>query len=57
METNKKTSSQNQIEAAIELYHQQKWDCAITLAAAGEGILPPTDDPHYFRLSNLTIKS
>jgi hypothetical protein len=27
--------------------HQGHFECAITLAAAGEGILPDTDDPHF----------
>ena len=48
MHTTKKESSQRQIEVAIQLLRDQKLDCAITLAAAGEGILPPTEDPHLF---------
>ena len=49
MRTTKKDSSQRQIEVAIQLLRDNKLDCAITLAAAGEGILPPTEDPHLFR--------
>ena len=49
METSKKTSALRQIETAIRLFHEGSLDCAITLAAAGENILPATDDPHLFQ--------
>ena len=49
MKTSKKESSQRQIQASIKLFHDGDLDCAITLAAAGEGILPPTDDPHLYQ--------
>jgi hypothetical protein len=49
METNKQQSSQRQIERAIEHFHRGDLDCAITLAAAGEGMLPQTEEPHIFK--------
>lgn len=49
METSKKESAQRQIEVAIRLFNEGKLDCAITLAAAAEGMLPQTDNPHIFR--------
>jgi hypothetical protein len=36
-----------QIHAAIEHLHRGDCECAITLAAAGEGMLPPTDKPIF----------
>lgn len=50
METDKKRSSQRQIETAIRLFHEGNLDSAITLGAAGEGLLPHTDDPHLFQM-------
>ena len=50
LETSKKDSSQRQIQAAIAQYEVGALDCAITLAAAAEGILPATDDPHLFQI-------
>ena len=49
METSKKASSQRQIEAAILHLTRGDLDCAITLSAAAEGILPETPDPHIFQ--------
>ncbi len=46
MDTSKKDSAQRQIESAIALLRQRKLDCAITLAAAAENMLPTTDEPH-----------
>jgi hypothetical protein len=46
MDTSKKDSAQRQIECAITLFRQGKLDCAITLAAAAENMLPKTDEPH-----------
>jgi hypothetical protein len=42
-----KEASAEQIHAAIEFYGKQHLACAITLAAAGEGMLPATDKPHF----------
>jgi hypothetical protein len=36
-----------QINAAIEHLQRGDFECAITLAAAAEGILPQTDDAHF----------
>ena len=49
LETSKKASAIRQINAAIAHLHQGEIDCAITLAAAGEGTLPATDDPYLFK--------
>jgi hypothetical protein len=46
MDTSKKDSAQRQIACAITLFRQGKLDCAITLAAAAENMLPKTDEPH-----------
>jgi hypothetical protein len=40
-------SSRRQAHAAIEHYEKQNFECAITLAAAAEGMLPPTDKPYF----------
>ena len=42
-------ASMRQIHAAIEHLHRQDFECAITLAAAGEGMLPSTDKQHFFK--------
>jgi hypothetical protein len=47
IETNVRFASMRQIHAAIEHLHRGDFECAITLAAAGEGMLPPTDNPHF----------
>ena len=36
---------------------QGDFECAITLAAAAEGILPPTDKPHMFEKVRALEKS
>src|SRR5688572_25891059 len=46
--TTKQQSAQRQIEATIRDLRHVELDCAITLAAAAEGMLPPTEDPHLF---------
>ena len=40
-----------QIHAAIEHLHRGDFECAITLAAAGEGMLPPTEEPYFRELA------
>ena len=40
-----------QIYAAIEHLHRGDFECAITLAAAGEGMLPPTEEPYFRELA------
>ncbi|MER8640180.1 hypothetical protein [Mesorhizobium sp. M1365] len=50
LETSKKQSSQRRIQAAIELLHRGWLDCAISFAAAAEGILPPTEDSRLFQM-------
>ncbi|NPU10920.1 hypothetical protein HL666_09115 [Bradyrhizobium sp. 83002] len=47
METKIEYAAMRQIHVAIECYRQQHWECAITLAAAAEGMLPNTDEPHF----------
>lgn len=42
-------AAMRQIHAAIEHLRRGDFECATTLAAAGEGILPPTDSPHFFQ--------
>jgi hypothetical protein len=37
-----------QIHAAIDHLHRGDFECAITLAAAGEGMLPAIDNPDSF---------
>jgi hypothetical protein len=43
-----------QIHAAIEHLQRGDFECAMTLAAAGEGMLPPTDEPHFRELARMT---
>jgi hypothetical protein len=47
IETNVQFASMRQINVAIENLHTGHWECAITLAGAAEGMLPPTDEPHF----------
>lgn len=47
IETNTRFASMRQIHAAIEHHARQDWECAITLAAAAEGMLPATDEPYF----------
>jgi hypothetical protein len=48
IETTKRLAAQRQIHGAIEHFNKSEFECAITLAGAGEGILPPTENPHLF---------
>ena len=48
VETTKKLAAQRQIDAAIAHLHRGELECAITLAAAAEGLLPDTNEPHVF---------
>lgn len=50
LETSRKQSAHRQIEAAIQFFHNGKIDCAITLAAAAENMLPRTNEPHIFQI-------
>jgi hypothetical protein len=51
IETTKKLAAKRQIHAAILLLRkEQEFECAITLAAAAEGLLPTTDEPHIFKV-------
>jgi hypothetical protein len=47
IETNIRFASMRQIHEAIQHLHRGDFECAITLAAAGEGMLPDTDKPHF----------
>ncbi len=47
IETKIRFASMRQIDAAIEHLHRGDFECAITLAGAGEGMLPETDNPHF----------
>ena len=49
IETSKKLSALRQINAAIEHFHKGDFECAITLAAAAEGLLPEGKSPSLFR--------
>ena len=48
IETTKKLAAQRQIDAAIAHLHKAELECAVTLAAAAEGLLPDTDEPYIF---------
>ncbi len=50
IKTTKKLAATRQIQAAIVHFWKDDYECAITLAAAAEGLLPPTDEPHIFSL-------
>jgi hypothetical protein len=50
LKTSKKASALRQINAAIAHLHEGELDCAITLAAAAEGMLPDTKRPHLHDL-------
>jgi hypothetical protein len=47
--TTRKLAAQRQIDAAISHLYKSELECAITLAAAAEGLLPYTEEPHVFR--------
>jgi hypothetical protein len=40
-------SALGQTHDAIDLFHQSKFDSAITLAHAAQGMMPKTDKPHF----------
>ncbi len=48
--TSKQLAAIRQIEAAIEHFENDEYECAITLAAAAEGLIPDTAHPHIFSL-------
>jgi hypothetical protein len=50
IKTDKQLSSLRQIRAAIEHFHKVDYECAITLAAAGEGQIKEKTGNHLFRL-------
>ena len=43
-----------QIHAAIGHLQRGDFECAMTLAAAGEGVLPSTDEPQFRELARMT---
>jgi hypothetical protein len=47
IETTVRFASMRQIHASIDHLHIGDFECAITLAGAGEGMLAPTDNPHF----------
>jgi hypothetical protein len=47
IDTTTRVASMRQIHAAIEHLERQDFECAITLAAAAEGMLPSTGDPFF----------
>jgi hypothetical protein len=49
IDTTVRYASMRQIHGAIDHLHGGDFECAITLAAAGGGVLPPTDKPHLFQ--------
>lgn len=50
IETSKQLAALEQIHAAIWHCRNETFECAITLAAAAEGLLPETPEPHLFQL-------
>jgi hypothetical protein len=50
IKTTKQLAATRQIQAAIAHFRKDDYECAITLAAAAEGLLPPTDEPHIFSI-------
>jgi hypothetical protein len=48
IETTIRVASMRQIHAAIDHLHRGDFECAITLAAAGEGMLPAIDNTDSF---------
>ena len=50
METNKKWGSLRQIRAAIGHFELSQYECAMTLAGAGESILPNSPLMHLFNV-------
>lgn len=49
IEVTAKVASMRQIHAAIEHAEIQNYECAITLAAAAEGMLPATENEHFHK--------
>jgi len=43
-----------QIHAAIRHLQRGDFECAMTLAAAGEGLLPSTDEPQFSELARMS---
>ena len=54
-ETTRKLAAQRQIGAALVHLHKGDLECAISLAAAAEGTLPPTEEPHIFQILRITL--
>jgi hypothetical protein len=50
VETTKKLAATKQIHGAVSHFWNDEYECAITLAAAAEGLLPATDRPHLFSI-------
>jgi hypothetical protein len=48
IKTTKQLAATRQIQAAIAHFRKDEYECAITLAAAAEGLIPDTDEPHIF---------
>lgn len=48
VETNKELAALSQIHFALVLFRRNEMECAITLAAAAEGMVPPTGEPHLY---------
>jgi hypothetical protein len=48
VETNKQLTAISQIHYALLMFRQNELECAITLAAAAEGVIYPTEEPHLF---------
>jgi len=57
IDTTERFASIRQIHGAIDHLHKGDFECAITLAAAGEGILPPTDRPHLLQKIKAIVDS
>lgn len=50
VETSKKLAALEQIHAAILHCQNERFECAVTLAAAAEGVLPDTPERHLFKV-------
>lgn len=48
--TTKQVSAFRQIVAAIDHFHRKNYECAVTLAAAGEGQVKEATTTHFFRV-------
>lgn len=57
VKTNKKLSARRQIIAAIEHLHKKDYECAITLAGAGENQIKEKTTTHLFRLIRAKFSS